>query len=98
MIAHGGMFQMSRGVVAASTMGALTPRRAALLKCRRINRVTTIHPKETTTSRTHATVRIGSRKNSANDGSAATGGNSAAITFMVEHGYHFSLTSCKSLA
>lgn len=83
------MFHMSRGVVAASATGPLTPRETAFLKWRSISRVMTIHPSDTTTRSTHATVRIGSRKNSAKEGFAARG-TTAAMRFMVENQYHFS--------
>lgn len=55
----------------ASVEADRTPRIAALFIRRTIMRVTTTQPTETTTSRTHATVRDGSRMNSKNGLSAS---------------------------
>jgi hypothetical protein len=61
---HGGMVQMSLAGRTVSVAAFRTPRLAARFILCTISRVTTTQPRETTTSRTQATVREGSRMNS----------------------------------
>lgn len=86
-MSYGGSVQMSRGDLKEPAAGVLA-RRIAFRIRRTIRRVITTHPTDTTMRRTQATVRTGSRKNSAMDGSAAMVGAITASGCIVEHRYH----------